>query len=51
MIVSIINPVFNNWKLTSSCLQSLAKTTQIDGVEVIVVDNGLVMKQNWNVIV
>lgn len=37
--VSVIIPVFNNWKLTRQCLSSLAENSP-PGLEVVVVDNG-----------
>lgn len=37
--VSIIIPVHNNWDLTRICLQSLADTIDMPGVEIIVIDN------------
>lgn len=36
---SIVIPVYNKWELTRNCLKSLAKTTDHNRVEVIVVDN------------
>ncbi len=38
--VSIIIPVFNNWKYTYNCLQSLNKNIQGISYEIIVVDDG-----------
>lgn len=36
---SIIIPVYNQWQLTSACLQSLAATVGNQDIEIIVVDN------------
>lgn len=38
-MISVIIPVFNNWNLSQECLLSLAKTTENEDIEVIVVDN------------
>lgn len=38
--VSIIIPVWNLWEMTLACLESLALHTDIQNIEVIVVDNG-----------
>lgn len=38
--VSIIIPVFNQWRLTRQCLASLAETSDGASLEVLVVDNG-----------
>lgn len=40
MLVSIIIPAWNLWKLTAACLQSLAATSPHENVEIVVVDNG-----------
>lgn len=38
--VSVIIPVWNLWKMTSACLQSLAEHSPAGSLEVLVVDNG-----------
>ena len=38
--VSIVIPVFNNWRLTRQCLQSLNQHTPLGLIEVIVVNDG-----------
>ncbi len=38
--VSIIIPAWNLWDMTASCLRSLARHTQGENVEIVVVDNG-----------
>lgn len=38
--VSIIIPAWNLWDMTAACLRSLARHTQGENVEIVVVDNG-----------
>ena len=39
-LVTIIIPVYNNWKITENCLRSLSRQTFNAPVEVVVVDDG-----------
>lgn len=39
LLASIIIPVFNKWDLTRVCLKSIAATTPLASIEVIIVDN------------
>lgn len=40
MTVSVVIPAWNLWDMTRQCLESLARHTPLDDVEVIVADNG-----------
>ena len=37
---SVIIPAWNQWEYTRNCLNTIIETTPLEGVEVIVVDNG-----------